>query len=190
MSDARFEANLLMGDWAGDGINLWQVQSASFPLTQGTVSYPIPYTVTFMLDLYVTQNGFDRLLYPISRTDYASLAQKYIQGYPTSYWYDKLLSPALYLWPLADADDSYQLTYYYMQHAQDGALSDGSQPAIPYEFYSAFASGLAARLAYIYAPDRIQVLQARADRDWQRAQQTGTENVPITLDAQLRSYFR
>jgi len=158
MQDAAFEANLLMGDWAGDGILLWQVTSGSFPLTQGTISYPMPNTITFLLDVYITQGGFDRLLYPISRTDYASLAQKYVQGYPTSFWYDKLLDPNIYLWPLADSNNTYVLNYYYMEHQQDSVLANGTQQAIPYEFYSAFASGLASRLAYIYAPDRIAPL--------------------------------
>lgn len=190
MQDANFEANLLMTDWAADGINLWMVQSATIPLFAGQVSYALPSTITFLLDLYVTQGGFDRLLYPISRSDYASLAQKDVQGYPTSYWYDKLLSPNLYVWPLANADNTYTLTYYYMQHAQDSVLSNGTQQQIPWEFYSAFASGLAARLSYIYAPDKAQLLQAKADRDWLRAQQVGTENVPMTMNVGLASYFR
>jgi hypothetical protein len=77
-----------------------------------------------------------------------------------------------------------------MQHAQDSVLSNGTQQQIPWEFYSAFASGLAARLSYIYAPDRVQALQAKADRDWLRAQQVGSENVPLTMNVGLAGYFR
>ena len=190
MQDAVFEANLLMTDWAGDGINLWQVQSGSFPLTQGTISYAMPPNITFLLDVYVTQGGFDRILYPISRSDYASLAQKYVQGYPTSFWLDKLLQPQLYLWPLADSDNTYTLNYYYMQHAQDSVLGNGTQQAIPWEFFNAFSSGLATRLSYLYAPDRTAALEARYARDWARAQQVGSENVPLTVNIGLSSYFR
>jgi hypothetical protein len=190
MSDARMEANLMMADWAGDGINLWQVQSASFPLTQGTESYAIPSDRVFILDVYISQDGFDRLIFPISRSDYASLAQKTLQGYPTSFWYDRLIDPNLYVWPVADQDSTYTLTYYYMRQAMDSELTNGTQPEVPWYYLNAFADGLAARLSYLYAPDKVAILQPRADKSWFRALQVGTENVPVTMNVQMRGYFR
>ena len=190
MSDARMEANLMMSDWAGDGINLWQVESASFALTQGTASYAIPSDRVFILDVYITQNGFDRLIFPISRSDYASLAQKNIQGYPTSYWFDRLIDPNLFIWPVADQDNQYTLTYYYMRQAMDSNLSNGTQPEVPWYYLNAFADGLAARLAYLYAPDKVSILQPKADKSWFRALQVGSENVPITMNVAMRGYFR
>ena len=190
MSDARMEANLMMSDWAGDGINLWQVQSASISLTQGTRSYVIPSNNVFILDVYITQNGFDRLIFPISRSDYASLAQKNIQGYPTSYWFDRLIDPNLFIWPVADQDNQYTLTYYYMRQAMDSNLSNGTQPEVPWYYLNAFADGLAARLAYLYAPDKVNILQPKADKSWFRALQVGSENVPITMNVAMRGYFR
>ena len=58
MQDARFEANLLMSDWAGDGVQLWNVQSATFPLTQGTINYPLPANLTFILDVYIKESAY------------------------------------------------------------------------------------------------------------------------------------
>lgn len=190
MSDARMEANLMMSDWAGDGINLWQVQSASFTLTQGTEFYTIPSDRVFILDVYVSQDGFDRLIFPISRTDYASFAQKDTQGYPTSFWFDRLIDPKLYIWPVADQNDYYTLTYYYMRQAMDSELTNGTQPEVPWYYLNAFADCLAARLAYIYAPDKVPMLQPKADKSWNRALQVGSENVPITMNVQMRGYFR
>jgi hypothetical protein len=190
MSDARFEANMMMSDWAGDGINLWQVQSATIPLFQGISAYNIPSDRVFILDVYISQDGFDRLIFPISRSDYASFAQKTLQGYPTSFWYDRLLSPQMYLWPVPDQDDQYTLTYYYMRQAMDNNLTNATQPEVPWYYLDAFGWGLASRLAYIYAPDKVAVLQPRADKSWFRALQVGTENVPVTLNVQMRGYFR
>ena len=190
MSDARMEANLMMSDWAGDGINLWQVQQASFVLTQGTEYYAIPSDRVFILDVYISQDGFDRLIFPISRTDYASFAQKNLQGYPTSFWFDRLISPNLYVWPVADQDNQYTLTYYYMRQAMDNELTNGTQPEIPWYYLAAFADCLAARLAYMYAPDKVAMLQPKADKAWSRALQVGTENVPVTMNVQMRGYFR
>lgn len=190
MSDARMEANLMMSDWAGDGINLWQVQSATIPLAQGIASYQIPSDRVFILDVYITQDGFDRLIFPISRSDYASFAQKNLQGYPTSFWFDRLIDPNLYVWPVPDSSTSYILTYYYMRQAMDSELTNGTQPEVPWYYLNAFADGLAARLAYIYAPDKVAVLQPKADKSWFRALQVGTENVPVTMNVQMRGYFR
>lgn len=190
MSDARMEANLMMSDWAGDGINLWQVQSASFSLTQGTQSYAIPSDRVFILDVYIRQDGFDRLIFPISRSDYASFAQKDLQGYPTSFWYDRLIDPNMYIWPVADQNGQYTLTYYYMRQAMDSELSNGTQPEVPWYYLNAFADGLAARLAYIYAPERVAMLQPKYDKSWFRALQVGSENVPINLNVAMRGYFR
>lgn len=190
MEDARMEANFMMSDWAGDGINLWEVQKTTIDLFQGQAEYPIPANVVFMLDVYIRQDGFDRLIFPISRSDYASFAQKDLQGYPTSFWFDRLINPTLYVWPVPDQDGQYTLTYYYMRQAMDSELTNGTQPEVPWYYLNAFADGLASRLAYIYAPDKVAVLQPKSDKSWFRALQVGSENVPITLNVGLRGYFR
>lgn len=190
MSDARMEANLWLVDAQGDGINLWTVEKTVVNLIQGQSIYSIPSDVVFMLDVYITQDGFDRLIFPISRSDYASFAQKNVQGYPTSFWFDRLINPNLYVWPVPDGTGAYTLTYYYMRQPMDNELSNGTQPQLPYYMLSAFADGLAARLAYIYAPDRVNVLQPKADKSWFKALQVGSENVPVTLNVGMRGYFR
>jgi hypothetical protein len=69
-------------------------------------------------------------------------------------------------------------------------LENGTQIQIPYEYYDYYVWGLAERLAYIYAPERIQVIAPRKQQAWQRAMQASTENVPINLDPMVGSYFR
>lgn len=190
MEDARFEANLLMSDWAGDGINLWQVTSTSISLSQGQTTWQPQSNIVFLLDVYITVNGIDRLIMPISRSDYAAIANKTQQGYPTSYWFDRVASPIVYLWPVPNQNNTYSLTYWFMRQAQDSVLTGGTQIDVPWYYLDAFAWGLAARLAYIYAPDKVQFLQPRADKAWLRALQVGSENVPMKISPQLRSYFR
>lgn len=189
MSDAVNEANFMMSDWAGDGINLWQVQRATLDLVAGQISYSLPRTVVFLLDVYTSNTGSDRIIIPISRTDYASLAQKTQEGQPTSYWFDRTINPVLYLWPVLPQDAVGGLVYYYMGQAQDVDAQNGTQVDIPWYFFSAFAAGLASRLAVMYAPERVQLLQQLSDRAWQRANSVGTENVPITMNVAMRSYF-
>jgi len=194
LADANFEANMVMVDWVGDGINLWQVESTTIPLVQGQYIYPIPSNVVFILDVYITTNPsgtapIDRIIFPISRSDYVSLAYKTDQGASTSFWYDRLIDPNLYLWPVPDQSNYYTMTYYYMRQAQDNALANGTQPELPWYYLDSFGYNLAARLALMYAPDRAAMLEAKAQKAWQRALAVGTENVPLSIQAQMRSYF-
>lgn len=45
----------------------------------------------------------DILVYPISRNDYAALPNKYSEGRPTSYWFDRQIVPRINIWPLTPA---------------------------------------------------------------------------------------
>lgn len=194
MADAREESNLMMSDWCADGINLWQVQSNTIALTQGTANYPVPSTVVFFLDCYITiQSGsipIDRLIFPLSRSDYAAFPNKTGQGAPTSFWFDRLIAPNLFLWPTPDQSNFYTLTYYFMQQAQDSELYNGTNPQIPWYFLNAFSWDLTERLSYYYAPDRTPVLAAKAQKSWLRALSVGTENVQLQIIPQMQGYFR
>jgi hypothetical protein len=193
MWDAGQESNLLMTSWASDGINLWQVEQGTLELTQGTQSYSMPTNIVFLLDVFVatgTNPRTDRIIFPISRSDYDSIANKSTQGYPTSFWFDRLLAPTLYLWPTASADSTYTLYYHYMRQAQDSVMAGGLNLELPWWFSDAFVAGLAARLSLVYAVDRADRLQALSDKAWMKALDTSTENVNLEILPEMRSYFR
>lgn len=193
MYDARMEANLLMVDWASDGINLWQVEQSSVALVDGTASYAMPSNCVFLLDVYIstgTTTVTDRLISPISRSDYASIATKASEGYPTSYWFDRKIAPYIYLWPVPNATSTYTLNFYYMRQAQDSELLNGTEQEIPWYYLSSFVAGLAAKLALIYAPDRADRLANEAQKAWTRALDVGSENVPVQVLPQFRGYYR
>ena len=62
-----------------------------------------PNTVV-ILDAYVSNlnsgSNIDRIIMPISRTEYASYPNKQQQGFPTVFWFDRLLAPTVTLWPV------------------------------------------------------------------------------------------
>ena len=132
----------------------------------------------------------DRLILPMSRSEYASIANKYQPGFPTTYWYDKTLSPQLYLWPIPQATITGGLQYYVQKRPDDAKLGNGTQVDILYEVYDYFVWSLSERLAFIYAPDKVQLIAARKQVAYQKYLQATTENVPITLNVGLRGYFR
>lgn len=132
----------------------------------------------------------DRLILPMSRSEYASIANKYQGGFPTTYWYDKTLSPQLYLWPIPQATVLNGLQYYVQKRPDDAKLGNGTKVDMLYEVYDYFVWCLSERLAFIYAPDKVQLIAARKEVAYQKYLQATTENVPITISVGLRGYFR
>lgn len=195
MADARFEANMVMSELQADGFNPWQIELVTQNIIAGQQQYTIPNTTIFTLDVYIRQNpssGFpsDRILLPISRTDWASTANKTMTGFPTSYWADRLLNPVMYLWPVPDQTIVNGLNFYVQKRPMDMNTENGTQIAIPYEAYDCFVWMLAERLAFIYAPDKIALVSPRKQTAYQKFLQTSTENVPMDFAVNLKSYYR
>jgi hypothetical protein len=193
MASARMAANMMLGRWSSQGVNLWAVDLQCIPLKQGCSTYTVPSNTIVMLDAYIVQNNggaaINRLIMPISRTEYASYPNPKQQGFPTTFWFDRLLSPTVTLWPVPDGNES-QLKYYRVRQIQDANLPDNQQVEIPYYFLEAFAYGLAQRLAMIWAPDKIQMLKPLADESYAIAAAQNVETAQQYISPTIGSYFR
>ena len=194
MSDARFEANLMFSDWSNKGVNLWEVDRVSVPLVQGTSTYNVDAKTVMILDAVITTGSgasqFDRVIMPISRTEYSQTPNKNLQAPPTVFWFDRLINPTVTLWPVPDQSSYYTLNYYRVTQIQDAELADGQTLDIPYRWMDAMCSGLAARMAAIYAPDRLAILEAKAAQAYTVASTQDTENVPLYIMPGLSGYYR
>lgn len=193
MQDAYLESNYLQADWTADGIIWWTVELVQQPLTAGSATYGLPSNTVSLLDVYVSpdngQSGQNRLIMPFSRTDYASLAEPNQQGFPTSFWYNRALTPTITLWPVPDSNTTYLMSYYVYTQLEDAKLRSGGQVAIPTWWMNAYVADMAHRLARIYAP--ALEAQRKADRDeaYQRACRQ-VEPSPIYITPGLSGYFR
>jgi len=193
MESARMSANMLLGRWSSQGVNLWCVDLESIPLVQGTATYAVPSNTVVMLDAYVVQNtggaAINRLILPISRSEYASYPNPQQQGFPTTYWFDRLLSPTVTLWPVPDGGET-SFNYYRVRQIQDSEFVNGQQVEIPYYFMEAFAFGLAQRLAMIWAPDKVAMLKPLADESYEIAARQNVETAQQYISPMVSSYFR
>jgi hypothetical protein len=193
MESARMAANMMLGRWSSDGVNLWTVDKQSVPLIAGQASYSVPGNTIVMLDTYVvtTDGGMatNRIIMPISRTEYASYPNPESQGFPTTFWFDRLLSPTVTLWPVPDGTQT-SLDYYRVRQIQDSNFSDGQQVELPYYFLEAFAYGLAQRLALIWAPEKVQMLKPLADESYQIAASQNVETANTYISPMISGYFR
>jgi len=191
LETARISANMMLTRWSNMGVNLWKVDLVTVPLVQGTATYSVNPSTVVMLDAYIEYGSppIDRIILPISRTEYASYPNKEQQGFPTTFWFDRLLSPNVTIWPVPDGSQT-SLKYYRAIQIQDANLTGTQTLDVPYLWLEAFAHGLAARLAMIWAPDKAAPLKAAADESYDIASRQNIETAQQYISPQIAGYFR
>jgi hypothetical protein len=193
MDAARIATNMMFTRWSNQGVNLWQVVPTTTTLVQGTSTYSVSANTVVILDAYITvTNGTtstDRIILPISRTEYASYPNKTQQGFPTTYWFDRLLSPTITLWPVPDGNEV-SMTYYSVLRLQDANMNGTESLDIPPIWLEAMAYGLAERLAQIWSPDKIAIMKPMADKSYQIAAAQNVETAQQYISPQLSGYWR
>ena len=195
MEAARMASNMLCARWSNQGVNLWAVDLVTVPLVTDVATYPVDGNTVTMLDAYVQNDdsgaNIDRLILPISRTEYASYPNKEQQGFPTVFWFDRLLSPSVTLWPVPNTDNGPQyLKYYRVTQIQDSGLQNGQTVDIPYLWLEAFAYGLALRLAQIWNPQAMAMIKPMADESYQIAADQNVEQAATYISPMVSGYFR
>lgn len=192
MQDLKNAANLLMAEFSNLQPNLWTVGLTSVTLTPGQSTYSVDPSVVMILDMYISYGTptYDRLIFPISRTEYASYPNKNQSGFPTVFWFDRLIAPTFTLWPVPDSTYSYTCNYYSCRQTQDTNLTGGQTVELPYRFLEAFTAGLAWKLSEMYAPAMEDKMFARYQRAWNIAATQDVENVPLYLIPGIEGYYR
>lgn len=200
MVNARRSLNLELQSWSNRGVNMWEVNLLSITLASGTAQYDMPQETVSALDVYYSQvNGLgtgqnlDRIMLPISRSQYAAISNKMTPGTPTTYWFDRLTPiPTMTVWqPPSSGQDSpnYLLKVYYLRRVQDANITSGQTPDIPYRFIDALCAGVATRLAVKYMPSKYQMLKAEAKEAWDWATYTDQENAAWHVTPSISDYY-
>ena len=176
--------SFLFTEWANRGVNLWKVSLISQPLTVGMMSFPLTSDDVDVLQVYRRQtNGgvtTDIMLSEISRAEYAAIPNKQQQGIgPSQYYFERTITPTMYIWQTPQ-DTTWTLWMYVMLMQNDPGKPTNTLDA-PQRWFDAMASGLALRLAEKWAPERMQVLEQRADRAFSFAAAEDTEKVPLRI---------
>lgn len=194
MTSARMAANMMQVNWANKGVNLWAVDLQTVPLVQGQATYSVPSSTVVMLDAYMgIVNGSvetDRIILPISRSEYANYPNKAQQGFPTTFWFDRLISPTVTLWPVPDGTSATYLKYYRVRQIQDVGFTSGQTAEIPYRWLEAFADGMAYRLAKIWNPSVAPALKGVADESYNVAANQDVETAAQYISPQISGYYR
>ena len=132
----------------------------------------------------------DRILTPMSRTDYNSLPYKAQQGFPYTFWYDRVIPSTLTFWQTPDQNGPYILNAYCLRQLQDANLGMGEIPDVQYRGLEMITARLAVKLSVKFAPDKYELLKAEADEEFAAWAEEEREKVPLFFEPQIERYFR
>jgi len=175
------------------GQNLWTIDLQSVSLVQGTATYSVPDDTRMILSAYVRYSSnptLDRYMFPISRDEYAAISTKDTEGFPSQYWFDRLISPTITFYLVPDNAFPYVFYYYRARQIQDAQIADGQNLELPIRFFDAITADLAHRLARIYKPELETARKADRDEAWSIAAAEDTEWTPLYVTPGLSGYYR
>lgn len=132
----------------------------------------------------------DRILTPMSRTDYNSLPYKAQQGFPYTFWFDRVIPSTMTFWQVPDQNGPYILNVYCLRQLQDANLGGGEIPDLQYRALEMITAKLAVKLAVKYAPDRYPLLKAEAQEEYDAWGSEEREKVPLFIEPQIERFFR
>ena len=155
LKTAKRSINLMLAEWANRGLNQWTIEQATQTVTEGTNSYPLNANVIDLLDMVVrrTINSTvtDTSIGRISRSEYLNIPTKSTEGRPSQFFFDKLTTPAIKVWPTPE--NSTDVLVFNKLVRMDDADTAINTMDMPFRFYPCFAAGLAYYLSVNRAPE-------------------------------------
>lgn len=187
MKTAKRSLNLMLAEWANRGLNQWTIKNRSETMVQGTGNYTLNADVIDVLSVVVRRDGTDYALERLSRDEYLSIPNKTTQSRPNQFFLDRQSTPVLKLWPVAE--NSTDVVIYDCLTRMDDADTYTNTVDMPFRFYPCLAAGLAYYIAMKRAPNRIQLLKAVYEEEFERAMQEDRDRASFNVVPQYQ-YFR
>jgi len=188
---ARRSLNIMFSEWANRGVNLWTVKQATLTLTSGTATYSsangLASPMNDILEVAIRRSGTDYEVDRISRGEYLNVPNKTSTGRPSQFYFNRQRSPEITLWPVPE-NSTDELVYYYITRIEDADTSQNTTD-VPYRFLPCMVAGLAYYLSMKKAPERVQLLKAVYEEEFQRAADEDEDRVSLKLQPDIQ-YIR
>tara|TARA_R100001224_G_scaffold113410_1_gene98723 strand:- start:1030 stop:1716 length:687 start_codon:yes stop_codon:yes gene_type:complete len=191
LKTARRSLNLLLADWANRGLNRWTIAQTSQSLTAGTANYSLGADTIDILSAVIRtdageSNQSDITISRISRDQYITIPSKNAQARPSQFYVDRQINPTVKLWPTPDLS-TYTLVFDRLVRMDD---ADAAQNTLdmPFRFYPCLAAGLAYYISIKRAPDRMQMLKAIYEEEFERAAAEDRDRASLSLTPS-RDYY-
>lgn len=206
-ASARQSINLELMDWSNEGFNFWETAAGTIPLVANQATYTLPTNLVTITEMYFSQVNAggagvnqDRIMIPITRTQYAQIVNKLQQGIPTQYWLQMLYVPQITIWEVPQAGQvapGYVLGWYGLQQIQDANIGGVEAPDVHYRALDALAARLTFRLAEKFLPfalpTRAAVMQEKkglAEEAFNKMARRDQEPGVTTIRANISAYGR
>jgi hypothetical protein len=190
---ARRSLNLLLAEWANRGLNQWTIERTSIELSAGVTTYPLGTSTIDILSAAIrsdqgigTQSQSDLTIDRISRDYYLSIPNKLTRARPVQFVVERYIAPQVTVWPAPD--QTYYLVIDKLVRLDDAGAGVNTLQ-IPFRFYPCLAAGLAYYIAMKKAPDRVQLLKAVYDEEFERAAQEDRDRAALQLTP-VRDFYR
>ena len=192
---------MVLQDWSNEQPLLWDIDLQSVTLTQGQQTVTCPSDTVIVTDAYIQTNVGsgqinNKIIFGVGRSEWASYPNPLQQAPPTTFWFDRTLTPTINLYPVPDGNGPYTLFYYRFKQSQDAVISNQTQLAIPPRWLMAFTDALALELSLTYAPQAAQALALKLNGNgttiegsYTRARRAERENVNIYMSPGLSFYY-
>jgi hypothetical protein len=185
----------MLAEWANRGLNQWTVAEKTVAMVKDTATYNIDTSNATapidVLDAFVreTVNSVetDVPLSRMSRSEYSHISTKGTTGKPNQVFVNKQLTPTITVYPVPDQSSKYTVVMNVLTRMDDADAATNTMD-LPFRFYPCLAAGLAYYMALKRAPDRIQVLKALYEEEFERALSQDRERAPFTIAPNLSGY--
>jgi|TARA_R110000803_G_C11952583_1_gene317866 hypothetical protein len=167
LKSAKRSLNLMLAEWANRGLNQWTIAQRTIPMVQGTGAYTLGADVIDILSVVVQRDDTDFSLSRLSRDSFLNIPNKTTQSRPNQFFLDRQVTPSLKLWPVPD--NSTDVIFFNALTRMDDADTYINTVDMPFRFYPCLAAGLAYYIAVKRAPQRVQLLKAMYEEEFERA---------------------
>jgi hypothetical protein len=172
---ARRSLSYLFAGWSTRGVHLWSTVQDEKALISGTDTYTLPTGTIAILDAVLRDpSGIDTPIRPLGREEYLHIPNKALAGITSQFWHERALTHALHIYPVINAA-GYKIVFNYMRQLESPGVATNTL-GIPSIWQDAIVSGLSAKLAEKYAPEREALLLQKAELAFRLADQTDGES--------------
>ena len=187
LKSAKRSLNLMLAEWANRGLNQWTIKQKTQALTSGTSAYSLGADVIDVLSVVVRRSDTDFTMSRISRDTYLNIPTKSTTGRPNQFFLDRQTTPNLKVWPTPD--NSTDVLHFDALVRMDDADTYVNTLDMPFRFYPCLAAGLAYYIAMKRAPNRLQMLKAVYEEEFERAMAEDRDRASFNVVPQIQ-YFR
>jgi hypothetical protein len=179
LQTAKRSINILLADWANRGLNQWTIEQRTQTLTSGTAEYNLDTDLIDVLNAVIRRGSTDFSISRIGRDQYLNIPTKSSTGRPSQYFLDRQITPKLKLWATPE-NSTDTFVYDALTRIQD-ADAPVNTMEVPFRFYPCLTAGLAYYIAMKRTPDRVQLLKAMYEEEFERASAEDRDRSNLSL---------